>query len=129
MNYGKPKSLSVHHIVLTISDLRQTRQFYTKIFGKPIFSDKYSLMYLLGKTKVFLALPYGKLLKGDKFDANRIGLEHMAFGIPSLKVLKEIELDLTSQKIAHSGIHIDKHSQREKIWLNDPDGIRIEFFL
>jgi glyoxylase I family protein len=31
--------------------------------------------------------------------------------------------------ILHSGINIDSHSQREKIWLNDPDGIRLEFFL
>jgi hypothetical protein len=29
----------------------------------------------------------------------------------------------------HSGIHIDSNSQREKIWLNDPDKIRIEFFI
>lgn len=31
--------------------------------------------------------------------------------------------------IVHSGIHIDSHSKREKIWLNDPDKIRIEFFI
>lgn len=120
--------LFIDHIVLVVKNIKITKRFYTKIFGNPDHQSKFFLMYLVGKTKLFLALPYGKLPKNDKFSANRIGLEHLAFGVPSLKILKQISSHLSKARIAHSGIHIDRHSKKEKIWLNDPDGIRLEFY-
>lgn len=86
-------------------------------------------MYHIGETKLFFVLPYGSLAKDDKFNPNRIGLEHFAIGIRSLEDLKEISEQLEKNEIKNSGIHIDKHSGKEKIWLNDPDGIRVEFFI
>ena len=74
-------------------------------------------------------MPYAKLPKGDKFNPNRIGLEHIAIGVSELSILRKIENILNYVRIKHSGIHIDKHSKKEKIWLNDPDGIRVEFFI
>ena len=81
--------------------------------------------------KIFFVLPYNTEFtkRGDRFNPSRVGLEHLAFGVSSLNELKKINQLLTDNSITHSGIHIDKHSQKEKIWLNDPDGIRIEFFL
>jgi len=119
----------IHHIVLVVSDIKQTAEFYRKVLGKPEEKGRYSIMYHIGKTKLFLTLPYGKLSKKDRFDPNRIGLEHLAFGVNSLGELKKIEKHLDEQEIRHSGIHIDKHSRKEKIWLDDPDGIRMEFYL
>jgi len=34
---------------------------------------------------------------------------------------------LTSNQIAHSGI--DRYGLKEFLWLDDPDGMRIEFYL
>ena len=121
--------LFVHHIVLVVSDLKRSEEFYSKIFGKPKFSGKDEYMYMLGKAMLFICSPYGKISKDDRFNPNRIGLEHLAFGVKSLKALKKIELHLNKHKIKNSGIHIDKHSKKEKIWLDDPDGIRLEFYL
>lgn len=123
------KTLFIEHIVLVVKNLKRSKEFYSKIFGNPEYSDEYSFMFRIGETKLFLCLPYGKLPKNDRFNPNRIGLEHLAFGVRSLRKLKEIEQHLDKQKIKHSGIHIDKHSKKEKIWLDDPDGIRLEFFL
>ncbi len=36
---------------------------------------------------------------------------------------------LTSNQIAHSGIVIDSYGLKEFLWLDDPDGMRIEFYL
>jgi len=127
----KPTSekLYLDHIVLTVSDLERTPDFYIRIFGEPLQTDRYSVMYQFGETKFFLVLSYGELPADDRFNPNRIGLEHLAFGVRELKDLQTIEKALTQQGVRHSGIHIDRHSQREKMWLDDPDGIRLVFFL
>lgn len=119
----------IDHIVLTVSDIEKTKIFYSKILGNPNHHDKCSIMYYIGQTKLFLVLPYGTLPTNDKFNPNRIGLEHFAIGIQTLVELKEIEKKLNTNSIKNSGIQIDKHSGKEKIWLNDPDGIRLEFFI
>jgi len=122
------KKLFVEHIVLVVSDIRRTKEFYSKIFGEPNFQDEVTVMYHVGPTKLFLTLPHGALPANDIFNPNRIGLEHFAIGIESVDDLKEIEKTLNEGSIKHSGIHIDSHSHKEKIWLDDPDKIRIEFF-
>lgn len=122
-------SFFVDHIVLVVSDVSRALKFYSKLLGAPVFSDDDSMMFVFGVTKLFLVRPYGQLPIGDQFNANRIGLEHLAFGVQSLNDLNDIETHLNSEGISHSGVHIDSHSHREKIWLNDPDGIRLEFFL
>jgi catechol-2,3-dioxygenase len=123
------KRLFIDHIVLVISDIRRTKDFYSKIFGDPNFQDEVSVMYHIGLTRLFLTLPYGALPVNDIFSPNRIGLEHFAVGIESVADLKEVEKTLNKGSIKHSGIHIDNHSHKEKIWLDDPDKIRIEFFI
>lgn len=125
----KISDLFIDHIVLTVSNFQRTRLFYSKIFGQPEYTDSSSVMWQFDKTKLFFCLPYDKLPKNDKFNSNRIGLEHVAIGVSSLENLENIEGILNNRKIKHSGIHIDKHSKKEKIWFNDPDGIRVEFFI
>ncbi len=126
---GIRKKLYVDHIVLTISDLNRTKSFYSKIFGKADREDDDAILYYIGETKLFFGLPYGVMPKDDKFNADRIGLEHLAIGVRTLEDLREIERTLNSHEIRNSQIHIDKHSGKEKIWFNDPDGIRLEFFI
>jgi catechol-2,3-dioxygenase len=121
--------LFIDHLVLTIQDIHQSAAFYSKIFGEPAYRNEESVMYDIGPTRLFLMLPHGTPLPNDRFDPKRIGLEHFAIAITSVEDLKEIEKTLNNGSIAHSGIHIDKHSGKEKIWLDDPDKIRVEFFI
>lgn len=91
--------LFIDHIVLTISDIERTKDFYTRIFGEPKYSDSDSVMYMVGETKLFLGLPYGSLIIGDRFNPNRIGLEHLAFGVSSIQDLIQIENHLNKKTI------------------------------
>src|SRR5580698_5422615 len=126
---GLASRLFIDHLVLVVSDIGRTREFYSKIFGDPAYQNERSLVYNIGPTRLFLVLPHGELPAGDVFSPNRIGLEHFAIGIGSVEELREVAQVLDAGRILHSGIHIDSNSQREKIWLNDPDKIRIEFFI
>jgi len=120
--------LFIDHLVLTIQDINRSAAFYSAIFGEPAYRNEAEVMYHIGPTRLFLMLPHGEPLPNDRFDPKRIGLEHFAIGIASVEDLKEIEKALNKGAITHSGIHIDKHSGKEKIWLDDPDKIRVEFF-
>lgn len=120
--------MGIHHIVLTVIDAQETEQFYTKIFGKPDYANSHFAMYYVGQTGLIFTQK-AKQKKIKKFDPTVIGLEHLAFGLKDLKELQQVEKVLTSSQIENSGIHIDKDSGKEKIWLNDPSNIRIEFYL
>jgi glyoxylase I family protein len=118
----------IDHIALTITDVSRTETFYSAMFGPPEYKNESSLMYYIGPTKLFLVSP-GKITGGDKFNPDIIGLNHFAVNVSNVEQLEEIAKHLTSASITHSGVHIDKHSNKEKIWLNDPDNIRVEFFI
>ena len=123
------KSIGIHHIVLTVVDAVETEKFYTKIFGKPNAAHAYFAMYTVGPTLLIFTQKDKKNPVSTKFDPTMIGLEHLAFGLKNLEELQEIEKVLNEGEIEHSGIHVDKDSGKEKIWLNDPSNIRIEFYL
>ena|SRR5579863_1847311 len=129
LSSGLTAKLFIDHLVLVVSDIGRTRAFYSKIFGEPAYQNERSLVYGIGRTRLFLVLPHGDLPAGDVFSPNRIGLEHFAIGIGSVEEMREVAQVLDAGGILHSGIHIDSNSKREKIWLNDPDKIRIEFFI
>ena len=117
----------IDHIVLIIKDLKKSERFYASFLGKPLHKDKYSVSYQIGDTKLFLGLPYGKLKR--KFDKEEIGMNHLAFGVRKLSELKSLEKILKKTHIKNSGIQIDKYGKKPFIWFDDPDSMRLEFYL
>lgn len=128
MPYANLKPKFIDHILFMVKNVRKTNEFYMKILGKPIHRDKYSVAWKIGDTKVFFALPF-KTLKRNTFDRNRIGLNHLAFGVRTVRDLKRWEKKIANTGIQHSGIIKDRYKTREYIWFDDPDGIRQEFYL
>lgn len=122
-------TMSIHHIVLTVANAQETEKFYTKIFGKPNHATPQLAIYNVGQTVLIFTQKDQKNPINETFDPTMIGLEHLAFGLKDLKELEQVEEVLTENKITNSGIHIDKSSGKEKIWLDDPSKIRIEFYL
>ncbi len=92
----KPSFLD--HIVVIVSKLDRSEEFYSAFLGKPLHRDQYSVAYKIGDTKLFLGLPYGKL-KRKSFDKEELGLNHLAFGVRTLAELKKLEGSLNKAKI------------------------------
>ncbi len=111
-----------------IKDVKVTKVFYSKFLGKPVHEDQHSVAYQLGDTKLFLGLPYHDV-RNNRFNKDRIGLNHLAFRVKNFKELKHFEKLLTEKGIKHSGILKDKYSGNPFIWFDDPDGIRLEFYV
>jgi glyoxylase I family protein len=122
-------NLYLDHVVLTVSNLDRAKDFYTKIFGAPDFQRETGFMFQMGPTRLFFTLPRGPQAPNDRFDPTRVGLEHIAVGVKTVDALKAYATALDEAGIKHSGIHIDSHSNKEKIWLDDPDKIRVEFYI
>ncbi len=116
----------IDHIVLIVKDIGVTERFYSKFLGKPIQSDKEQVAYQIGETKIFFGLPYSEWQKIEK---DKSGLNHLAFGVKTLKELKEFEKILNKEGLKNSGIKIDRYGKKEFIWFDDPNRIRIEFYL
>jgi len=122
-------SIGIHHIVFTVVDILETEKFYSKIFGAPDRVDGAKILYTVGPTLLIFMQKSTPNPLIKKFDPTVIGLEHFAIGLKNLDELQQVGEVLTENQILNSGIHIDSHSKREKIWLNDPSNIRVEFFL
>jgi|SRR3989344_4775850 len=118
---------NLDHIVLFIKNLKKTEQFYNKFLGRYISKNKYQITYQVDNTFLFFALPYKK--KPIKYNKEDYGLNHIAFGIKNVKELEKIKILLNNNKIKNSGIKIDKYGKKPFIWLDDPNGIRLEFYL
>ena len=84
-------------------------------------------MYRMGDTRLFFTTSLEGL--AGTYDKETIGLNHIAFGVRSLTELQTIQTQLNSARITHSGIQLDQYGLKEFIWLDDPDGLRIEFYL
>ena len=115
------------HIVFRVRDLDETERFWTLLLGHPSHRAPDSIMYQVGDSRLFFTRCNAD--SWEKYDKEGIGLNHIAFGVRKLDELREIGQQLDSGKVSHSGIQKDRYGQKEFIWLDDPDGIRVEFYM
>jgi len=115
----------IDHVVFRVEALDRTERFYTALLGEPERAEQ-TLIYTVGETLLFFTTAMDQAQPHNK---ENVGFNHIAFGIRSLAELQVIEAQLNSAGIAHSGIGIDKYGKKEYVWLDDPDGMRIEFYL
>jgi catechol-2,3-dioxygenase len=117
----------VDHIVFRVADLGRTERFYTVLLGQPPHRTSDSVMYQVGDSRLFFTLC--SVNSSERYDKERVGLNHIAFGVRTPVELTEIQKQLDSAGIPHSGIKKDRYGQKDFIWLDDPDGVRVEFYL
>jgi glyoxylase I family protein len=117
----------VDHLVFRVSILNRTEHFYNALLGNHSYKDEGSLMYMVGDTRLFFTTSAGG--QAGLHEKENIGLNHIAFGVRSLTELVTIQEQLDSAGISHSGLKVDRYGLKEFIWLDDPDGLRIEFYL
>jgi len=117
----------VDHVVFRVADLSKTEYFYTILLGEPTHRTEDSIMHEVGDTLLFFSAC--DVVNPKAYEKEQIGLNHVAFGVRTLEELQTIREQLDGAGIVHSGIKIDRYGKKEFIWLDDPDGMRIEFYL
>jgi catechol 2,3-dioxygenase-like lactoylglutathione lyase family enzyme len=124
------KYAGLSHIAIRVSDLDKARAFYVDILGfQPIRqSDHHFLANVHGSLIGFIK-PDQNMPVGDSFSPFRIGLDHVALGVPNRKALESLKVALDSAGVRNNGIQHDQGEQTDYIAFYDPDGIAWEFFI
>lgn len=114
----------VDHLVFRVRDMAQSERFYTALLGEPYKEEGYS-MYMVGETRLFFT---PSVQQAAAYHKENVGLNHIALGVRTQDELQQIERQLNEGGIAHSGIKLWQDGLTSYIWLDDPDGIRVEFW-
>lgn len=121
---------AVHHFRLTVSDVDRACDFYTKVLGFKKLMDLNPGAFLTNGTIGLGIGPSPDAARrgtGDRFDENRVGLDHLSFGVASRQALEDAVRVLDQRKVPHSeirdlgpafGIYI--------LVFRDPDNVQLE---
>lgn len=119
------RAMFIDHIVFIVRNIGETKDFYDAFLGEAEYQSENTLVYKVDDTKIFFVLPKSGFTVADR-DAG--GFNHLAFGVRALDELKGYERRLTNARIVHSGIKTDQYGNKDYIWFNDPNNIRIEIY-
>jgi glyoxylase I family protein len=128
-------STSVAHVRFTVTDIERSRQFYESVFGWPVLleipdnADEATrsqlsflyggVIYDLGGTLIGL-----RPVATDRFDENRVGLDHIAF-----RATNKAELETAAKHLDDLGINHEPVKDLGPSYIlefRDPDNIALE---
>ena len=76
----------VHHLALTVTKVRRSVDFYSGLLGfKPIMELGPRILLFNGSMVLAITPPpdASQALADDRFNENRVGLDHLRFGVKS----------------------------------------------
>jgi glyoxylase I family protein len=120
---------AVNHITLTVTDRDRAREFYTSVLGFQ-FIMEFGPKYLLNNGSVILALNLSpepaRAIHDDRFDENRVGLDHVSFNVGSHEVLEQAAHLLDERGVSRGEIKDLADLGIYVMAFRDPDNIQLE---
>ena len=120
---------AVNHITLTVTDRDRARDFYTSILGFQ-FLMEFGPKYLLSNSSVILALNLSpdpaRAIADDRFDENRVGLDHVSFNVSSHDALVQAAQVFDESGVSHGEIKDLGDLGIYVMAFRDPDNIQLE---
>lgn len=120
----------VHHLRLTVTDVERARAFYTSVLGFDLLMEMppgvllHNGQFLLGLGP---APSPGADSSGDRFDENRVGLDHLSFSVASRQDLDEAIRLLDEHDVPHGEIKdLGPDFGICILAFRDPDSIQLE---
>lgn len=122
---------SIHHIAIICSDYEQSKKFYTEVLGFTIIKETYRVERASYKLDLALNGIYTIELFSFPDPPKRVsrpeacGLRHLAFEVDDLtNALNELD----KLNIKHEGVRLDDITDKRFTFIEDPDGLPIEFY-
>ena len=124
------RTQGIHHVVLTVTDVARSTEFYEKVLAMKVLeaSEKVSVL-ADGATLLCLQRPPHAPLPNDRFDENRVGLDHVAFAVAGREELEEALEVLQDIRVETAGIEFDPDGQADYVCFRDPDNIQVEVYV
>ena len=132
---------AVHHLRLTVTNVNRSKEFYTGVLGFQVAVDAPPPPDHPEHALINEALQGGVVLingtflmglrlaakAGDRFDENRVGLDHLSFHVGSHGVLEHAVKVLDERRIPHGEItDLGSVFQLHVLAFRDPDNIQLE---
>jgi catechol 2,3-dioxygenase-like lactoylglutathione lyase family enzyme len=129
----------IHHLRLTVTDVDRSRQFYTSLLGfevaaesppadDPSAAEVFKVLFggvVMIRGNLTLGLrPMAP--PGDRFDPDRVGLDHLSFGVASRDDLEEAVRLLDDRGVTHGRIASLPSFGIDVLSFEDPDGVQLE---
>lgn len=131
---------ALHHIRITVTDLARSRAFYSEVLGFEIAAEspghpddprvRSDPAQLYGgvvfQTNGFLFGLRPVALSDDRFDSERVGLDHVSFAVDSRADLDEAIARLDERGVPHGEVIELADFGIAILSFSDPDGIHLE---
>ena len=120
----------IHHFTLTVTDISRSIDFYTRLLGFQMAVD-------LGERKILsngsMLLVLGpppvpeQAITDDRFNENRVGLDHVSFNVESRSELEDAVELFDSEGVSHGEIKdLGEGLSIYVLAFRDPDNIQLE---
>jgi catechol 2,3-dioxygenase-like lactoylglutathione lyase family enzyme len=129
----------IHHLRLTVTDLQRSREFYTSLLGfqvavesppadDPAADEVFKVLF------GGVVMIRGNLLMGlrpmasahDRFDPDRVGLDHLSFSVASREDLEQAVRLFDERGVTHGVITRLAGFGIDVLSFEDPDGMQLE---
>lgn len=118
-----------HHVTLTVCDVNRSKEFYTGLFNFQ-FVTEFGPRAILSNNQLLLVLTPppdpDRAQPDDRFDENRIGLDHLSLSVASQSDLAAAIAAFDEHGIAHGEIKPLEPFGIAVLAFRDPDNIQIE---
>jgi len=136
---GQIPAGDIHHLRLTVTDVQRSREFYTSLLGfevaaesppddDPSAAEVYKILFggvVMIRGNLIMGLrPLAPA--GDRFDPDRVGLDHLSFGVPSREDLEQAIYLFDELGVEHGAITRLAGFGIDVLPFEDPDGIQLE---
>lgn len=118
---------AVHHLTLTVTDRERSRDFYGRILGfQPVAEFGPKIIMSNGAIMLSVSPPPEHPLPGDRFDENRVGLDHLSFAVQGRADLEAALQLLDAEGVPHGEITDLEPFRIHILSFRDPDNIQLE---
>jgi catechol 2,3-dioxygenase-like lactoylglutathione lyase family enzyme len=130
----------LHHVRLTVTDLARSRDFYRDVLGFEVAAQSpgdpadpqvradpeqlYGGVVFATNGILFGLRPVAD--PGDRFDSERVGLDHLSFTVPSRADLEEAARRLAERGVPHGEVRDLAGFGIAILSFSDPDGVHLE---
>ena len=124
------QATAIHHITLTVSDVQRSQAFYEAVLGFQKIAE-YGARAVMAKGSVTLVLgpppDPSQATVGDRFNPNRVGLDHLSFAVENREELERAQRVLAERGVEYK--YIKDLGQGFGLYVfafRDPDNIALE---
>jgi glyoxylase I family protein len=119
----------VHHIRLIVTDPIRSRDFYTSLLNFTVAAELPPGFVLTnGNLLLGMTSPWdeSQALPNDRFSPNRVGLDHLSFGVANRAELHKAAALFDEHGVEHGEVRDLPPFGITILSFSDPDGIQVE---